>query len=160
MSFDFDVCVVGGCGHVGLPLGITLADAGVRVSLFDLDRGELHPFVDLIEEVDGIALGTPTINGDAVRAVWELLAKLVDIETKGKLGAAFGSYGWSGEAVRQVEARLQGLKMRLPEPGLRVKLEPTAADLAEARAFGRRLAAHLTGRAPPREIDLADLAAR
>nr|WP_235840915.1 FprA family A-type flavoprotein [Cereibacter ovatus] len=135
-------------------------EPGVRVSLFDLDRGELHPFVDLIEEVDGIALGTPTINGDAVRAVWELLAKLVDIETKGKLGAAFGSYGWSGEAVRQVEARLQGLKMRLPEPGLRVKLEPTAADLAEARAFGRRLAAHLTGRAPPREIDLADLAAR
>ena len=37
---------------------------------------------------------------------------------------------------------------------------PGAADLAEARAFGRRLAAHLTGRAPPREIDLADLAAR
>ncbi|AZB65940.1 FprA family A-type flavoprotein [Cereibacter sphaeroides] len=135
-------------------------EPGVRVSLFDLEGGELHPFLDLIEEVDGIALGTPTINGDAVRAIWELLAMLVDIETRGKLGAAFGSYGWSGEAVRQVEARLQGLKMRLPEPGLKVKLEPTDEDLQEARAFGRRLAAHLTGRAPPREVDLADLASR
>lgn len=132
----------------------------MRVSLFDLEGGELHPFLDLIEEVDGIALGTPTINGDAVRAIWELLAMLVDIETRGKLGAVFGSYGWSGEAVRQVEARLQGLKMRLPEPGLKVKLEPTDEDLQEARAFGRRLAAHLTGRAPPREVDLADLASR
>lgn len=135
-------------------------EPGVRVSLFDLEGGEIHPFVDLIEDVDGIVLGTPTINGDAVRSIWELLAKLVDIETKGKIGAAFGSYGWSGEAVRQVESRLQGLKMRLPEPGLRVKLHPTEADLAEARAFGRRLAAHLAGRALPREVDLADLAAR
>lgn len=135
-------------------------EPGVRVSLFDLEGGELHPFIDLIEEVDGIALGTPTINGGAVRAVWELLAQLVDIETRGKLGAAFGSYGWSGEAVRQVEARLQGLGMRLPEPGLRVKFEPSDADLDEARAFGRRLAAHLAGRAVPREIDLAELAAR
>ncbi|MGP3699669.1 FprA family A-type flavoprotein [Rhodobacter sp. NSM] len=135
-------------------------EPGVRVSLFDLEGGDLHPFIDLVEEVDGIALGTPTINGDAVRAIWELLAMLVDIETKGKLGAAFGSYGWSGEAVRQVEARLQGLKMRLPEQGLRVKLEPSDAEIEEARAFGRRLAAHLTGRAVPREIDLAELAPR
>nr|CAB37851.1 flavodoxin [Rhodobacter capsulatus] len=132
----------------------------VRVSLFDLEGGEITPFLDLIEEADGIALGTPTINGDAVRTIWEMLAALVDIETRGKLGAAFGSYGWSGEAVRLVETRLQGLKMRLPEPGLRVKLHPSAAELEEGRAFGRRLADHLTGRAAPREVDFAEIAAR
>ncbi|SDF75614.1 FprA family A-type flavoprotein [Rhodobacter capsulatus] len=132
----------------------------VRVSLFDLEGGEIAPFLDLIEEADGIALGTPTINGDAVRTIWEMLAALVDIETRGKLGAAFGSYGWSGEAVRLVETRLQGLKMRLPEPGLRVKLHPSAAELDEGRAFGRRLADHLTGRAAPREVDFAEIAAR
>nr|P0CY93.1 RecName: Full=Type A flavoprotein fprA; AltName: Full=FMN protein fprA; AltName: Full=Flavoprotein A [Rhodobacter capsulatus] len=132
----------------------------VRVSLFDLEGGEITPFLDLIEEADGIALGTPTINGDAVRTIWEMLAALVDIETRGKLGAAFGSYGWSGEAVRLVETRLQGLKMRLPEPGLRVKLHPSAAELEEGRAFGRRLADHLTGRARPREVDFAEIAAR
>ena len=136
------------------------ASPDVRVSLFDLEGGEIAPFLDLIEEADGIALGTPTINGDAVRTIWEMLAALVDIETRGKLGAAFGSYGWSGEAVRLVETRLQGLKMRLPEPGLRVKLHPSAAELDEGRAFGRRLADHLTGRAAPREVDFAEIAAR
>jgi len=132
----------------------------VRVSLFDLEGGEIAPFLDLIEEADGIALGSPTINGDAVRTIWDMLAALVDIETRGKLGAAFGSYGWSGEAVRVVEARLQGLKMRLPEPGLRVKLHPSEAELDEGRAFGRRLADHLTGRAAPREVDFAEIVAR
>ena len=86
-----------------------------------------------------------------------LLAGLVDIETKGKLGAAFGSYGWTGEAVPMVEARMQGLKMRVPEKGLRIKLHPTEEELEQCRDFGRQLAAQLTGQATPREIDFADL---
>ena len=57
-----------------------------------------------------------------------------------------------------VEARLQGLRMRVPEPGLRIRLHPAEDDLAAGRAFGRRLAQHLTGTATPREIDLADVA--
>lgn len=129
----------------------------VRVSLFDLQGGEVQPFIDLIEDADGLVFGTPTINGDAVRTVWDLLSGLIDIETKGKLGAAFGSYGWTGEAVRMVEARMQGLKMRVPEEGLRIKLHPTEDELEQCRDFGRRLAAHLTGRNQPREIDMSEL---
>src|SRR5205814_8416460 len=37
MAFEYDVCVVGGCGHVGLPLAITLADAGLRVAIDDVN---------------------------------------------------------------------------------------------------------------------------
>ena len=133
------------------------ANPGVRVSMFDLSVGEVAPFVDLVEEADGIVFGTPTINGDAVKTVWDLLASLVDIETKGKLGGAFGSYGWTGEAVAMVESRMQGLKMYVPVKGLRIKLTPTEAELEDCRAFGRDLAAHLTGTAKPREIDLASL---
>ncbi|WP_172328984.1 FprA family A-type flavoprotein [Mangrovicoccus sp. HB161399] len=129
----------------------------VRVSLFDLAVGEVAPFVDLIEEADGIVLGTPTINGDAVKTVWDLLASLVDIETKGKLGGAFGSYGWTGEAVAMVESRLQGLKMRVPVKGIRIKLHPTLPELEDCRDYGRQLSAHLTGTAEPREIDFASL---
>jgi flavorubredoxin len=42
---------------------------GVRVSLYDLEGGEIEPFVDLIEEADGLVLGSPTINGDAVKPI-------------------------------------------------------------------------------------------
>src|SRR5277367_2830591 len=37
----FDVCIVGGCGHVGLPLGIAVALRGKRTAIFDLDREEV-----------------------------------------------------------------------------------------------------------------------
>lgn len=36
-SFTYDVCIVGGCGRVGLPLGLLLADRGQRVVLYDIN---------------------------------------------------------------------------------------------------------------------------
>jgi UDP-N-acetyl-D-mannosaminuronic acid dehydrogenase len=36
---EFDVCVVGGCGHVGLPLALTFAAEGLRVAIYDIDAG-------------------------------------------------------------------------------------------------------------------------
>ena len=89
----------------------------MRVSLYDLEGGEVTPFVDLIEEADALAFGSPTINGDAVKPVWDLLSSLTVVNVRGKLGAAFGSYGWSGEAVPMVEDRLRGLKLRVPVDG-------------------------------------------
>ena len=41
-KFAYDVCVVGGLGHVGLPLGISLANAGKRVVLYDIDKDAIE----------------------------------------------------------------------------------------------------------------------
>jgi len=118
---------------------------GVRASLYDLEGGEVAPFVDLIEEADGILFGSPTINGDAVKPVWDLLSSLAVVQMRGKTGGAFGSYGWSGEAVRMVEERLRGLKMTVPVEGLRIKLIPTDEELEQCRAFGAAIGRALTG---------------
>jgi NADH oxidase (H2O-forming) len=134
------------------------AAGGVRVSLYDIEGGEVSPFVDLIEEADALAFGSPTINGDAVKPVWDLLSSLTAVNVAGKLGAAFGSYGWSGEAVRMVEDRLRGLKLRVPVAGVRARLIPVDEELDECRALGRELALHLTGRVENRIIDMASLA--
>ena len=130
----------------------------VRVSLYDLEGGEVAPFVDLIEEADGIIFGTPTINGDAVKPIWDLLSSLAVVNLKNKLGGVFGSYGWTGEGVRLVEDRLRGLKLRVPVPGLRVKLIPTDAEILECKAFGLELAQELMGLREARVINFADLA--
>ncbi len=131
---------------------------GVRVSLFDLEGGEVEPFVDLIEEADALLFGSPTINGDAVKPVWDLLSSLAVVNLKGKLGAAFGSYGWTGEAVRMIEDRMRGLKMRVPVSGIRIKLIPSEEELRACHEFGCDIASILTGRRDHRAVlDLADL---
>ncbi len=131
---------------------------GVRVSLYDLEGGETEPFVDLIEEADALLFGSPTINGDAVKPVWDLLSSLAVVNLQGKIGAAFGSYGWSGEAVRMIENRMKGLKMHIPKEGVRVKLIPTEEELGECRVFGRDIAEVLVGKSAENSvIDFADL---
>jgi len=133
---------------------------GVRVSLYDLQGGGNLPFVDLIEEADGLAFGSPTINGDAVKPVWDLLSSLAVIKVREKLGAAFGSYGWSGEAVNMIEDRLRGLKLRVPIKGVRARLIPTDEELENCRDLGKQLARHLTGNIENRVISMSELLAQ
>lgn len=128
---------------------------GVAVSLHDLEQTDSATFADLVEDADGIAVGSPTFNGDAVKPVWQLLSSLNTVELRGKWGAVFGSYGWSGEAVPLVEERLRGLKFRLPLAGVRARLIPTPDELAECRGLGVDLARYLTGQAEPRVVDLS-----
>ena len=41
MTRQFDVCVVGGCGHVGLPLALTFAKAGSKVAIYDINESSI-----------------------------------------------------------------------------------------------------------------------
>mgnify|MGYP004702153015 FL=1 len=100
---------------------------------------------DEFERADLLLIGTPTINRDAPPPVWGALALLSTIHPKGKTAAVFGSYGWSGEAVKLVESRLTGLKYSLAAPGLCFRFKPTAADIEACRQFGQTVAASLSG---------------
>jgi flavorubredoxin len=115
-------------------------DAGADVSLLDLEGVELSMMVDEIENADGVAIGSCTINGDALEHTWSLLSSLATIKLKKKLGAAFGSYGWSGEGPKMLAERMKSLKFRVPEEPLRIKVVPTEDDLTECREYGRKLA--------------------
>lgn len=117
---------------------------GVQTFLYNLQNSDLSTLVDLLEEADGLVLGSPTINGDAAKPIWDLLSSFTLIRVQGKLGAAFGSYGWSGEAVNIIEERLRSLKLRVPLNGLRIKFIPTHVELEQCYSLGRELALHLT----------------
>ena len=118
-----------------------IQEAGVSVSIFDLAGTEIPKMVDAIEAADGIVVGSLTINSDAVKPVWDLLSSLATLKLKGKVGGAFGSYAWSGEAPQLIADRLTGLKFKVPEPALKVQFVPTETDLAECKEYGKRLAA-------------------
>jgi len=120
-----------------------LRSAGVKAPVMDITATELGVMIDRIEAADGLVVGSATINGDAVEPVWNLLSNLATLKLKGKLGASFGSYGWSGEAPKLITERLRGLKLKTPLEPYRVQLVPTEEDLEGAERFGRELAASL-----------------
>ena len=98
-----------------------------------------------MEDADGFLLGSPTLVGDALPPIYEMLLGLNPIIHKGKFAGAFGSYGWSGEAVPNLVARMQQLKFALPAEGLRVRFKPTGQDLAAAKEYGAAFAKAVKG---------------
>jgi NADH oxidase (H2O-forming) len=120
-----------------------LADAGVKPLLFDLVTDSKEQARAAIESSDAFLLGSPTLVGDALPPIWEMLLDLNPIIHKGKKAGAFGSYGWSGEAVGNLSERMTQLRLAQPLPGFKVRLKPTAEQLAAAEQFGRDFAAAL-----------------
>jgi flavorubredoxin len=96
---------------------------------------------DELELADLVLVGTPTINRDAPPQVWHALSLFSLVTPKAKIAAVFGSFGWSGEAIKMVEERLQGLRFKLPVPSLSVRFTPTEENLRACQDFARLAAA-------------------
>ena len=119
-----------------------LAEGGVKhVELYDLVECDLETARAAVQTADGFLLGSPTLVGDALPPIYEMLVGLNPIIHKGKPAGAFGSYGWSGEAVPKLTAQMQAIGLQLPVEGLKVRFKPSEAQLAEARQFGLDFAA-------------------
>ncbi|MGI6644209.1 MAG: FprA family A-type flavoprotein [Bacilli bacterium] len=107
----------------------------VDLFVYDLQITKIESVAEEIANSDGILIGSPTFIGDALKNVYDLLNSLNPFLVRGKLFTAFGSYGWSGEAVPNLLVRAKQLRMVTPDEGFRVKLNPSEQELEEARAF-------------------------
>ena len=118
--------------------------AGAEPALYDLVTCDKEEALSAMDAAEGVLFGSPTLAGDTLPPIWEALARLNAIMHKGKVAGAFGAYGWSGEAVPNIEMRLKQLKFVMPAEGLRVQFNPADADLDRAFAFGKTIGEALT----------------
>ena len=116
-----------------------------EVSLFDAGTADAGKMRDALESSSGVIFGSCTINGDALGPMWNVLDLFALVNRKGKTGAAFGSFGWSGEAVGMIEERMKALRLKVVESGLKFCFVPTEADLTKCRAFGEEFAKQVLG---------------
>ena len=111
-------------------------DSGdIDVRSYDMVEADAAKVNEELLFADGILLGTPTIVGEALKPIWDLTLGMFPATHGGKHAGAFGSYGWSGEGVPNITARLKQLKMKTVE-GFRVRFKPSEADLVSAYEFG------------------------
>ena len=105
---------------------------------------ELNYYVNAedLSSFDAILLGTPTYHHDTPIDMKKLFEEAAEkgINLKGKVGAAFGSYGWSGEAPKfLLEIMKNRFEMQVTEPPLLAKYVPDEKMLGMCRDFGKRI---------------------
>ena len=125
--------------HMAEVLKDTVEKAGFKTNLFNITSKEISELVDMIENSDALLIGSPTINQDALKPVWDLLSQVSPITNRGKIGGAFGSYGWSGEAVGMINQRLKSLKFRVVDEGIRVNFVPSDKDIEDIVSYGKKV---------------------
>lgn len=134
------VTAYGYTGMLAEALAKGLRENGVDAELYDMvEEKDANKVIEAITAADGLLVGSPTIVGEALPPVANLLNGLHAALEKGKPAMAFGSFGWSGEAVPALTAKLTALKYNVQE-GMRVKFKPSEADLAAAEECGKNFA--------------------
>jgi flavodoxin I len=117
-----------------------MEQSGVDVQLkriYEVDIAELAGYT-------GVVLGSPTYHKAMVENMKTFLFKLEKANLKGKVGASFGAYGWSGEAVEMISDTMKHIfEMDILEP--KTKLEGKASEfgLGQYQEFGRQIAAKI-----------------
>ncbi len=120
-----------------------IKSAGKEVKLVNLEETPTADVLAMAGSAKGIVLGSPTIVNDMVPPVAAVLAGLNPTINKGLTAAAFGSYGWSGEAANNIQARFEQLKFKTPLSPLRIMFKPSEQQYAQAVEFGKNFAESL-----------------
>ena len=109
---------------------------------FHIDPPELSAF-------DAILVGTPTYHHEMpidFKTLFEEVA-VQGISLKDKVGATFGSYGWSGEAPKQIlEIMKNKFEMQVIEPSLLAKYVPDEKMINACMDLGKRISETLMNR--------------
>ncbi|MCD4774557.1 MAG: flavodoxin domain-containing protein [Candidatus Aegiribacteria sp.] len=114
-----------------------LTQEGVSSKLMPLRASHISDIAAEVLEASALIVGSPTINGRIFPSVAECMNYLGGLKPRNLIGAAFGSYGWSGEAVRELNTSLEGMKVELISEGLRTVYVPDKTVLEQSVNLGR-----------------------
>jgi flavorubredoxin len=108
------------------------------IDIVDIEHIDLGELDALLTVSDALLVGSPTINQNTLLPVYKLFAVVNPIRDRSKLAAAFGSYGWSGEAPEIISAMLKNLKLKVTEEPAVFKFLPGGSKEEELREYGRK----------------------
>ncbi len=113
---------------------------GVDVILIDAYDVKIED----VKDADAFILGGSTYNYKLIKSMDPFLNELEKLDLKGKVGVAFGSYGWSGEGVPTLIKKMKSLGMNVIEPGVTAYHVPEKDALERCFRLGRVVAMGLT----------------
>ena len=131
-------------GMVAEMIAEGIREAGdIDVEVCDIEMTPMGELEQKITHASAYIIGSPTINQNILFPIYKCFALINPIRDKGKLAAAFGSFGWSGEARKIIRTNLENLKLKVFDADIFVKFSPNEEDTLQAvnlgKAFGKEL---------------------
>ena len=136
--------------HATEDMALAIADGliqeGIEIKLFDLKLSDRSEVMTQILDAKAVIVGSSTLNNGMLPQVADMLCYMKGLRPADKLGVAFGSYGWSGEAVKLITEALEDMKIKVVDGGIKVKFTPTHDDFKKCAELGRKVGQEIKSR--------------
>jgi flavorubredoxin len=120
-----------------------LGEEGVYARPMHLRNCHRSNIITEVLDAGAVIVGSPTFNNGLFPTVSDFLTYMKGLKPKNKIGASFGSYGWSGEAVKLINKELEEMKFDVIDPGVRVQFVPEDKGLDACHELGKKIAKDL-----------------
>jgi len=108
-------------------------EKGIRCTMRYLGANHISNIMKDVLESRYICVGSPTLNNGILPAVSAFLTYMKGLAPKNRTGIAFGSYGWGGQGIVEIERSLEMCKFHVPLKGLRIQYIPGDDDLSNLK---------------------------
>ena len=125
--------------------GVRLADKDVIVNVMNLAKSDKNDVATEIFRSKAFLVGSPSHNKCALSSVGAFLEEMRGLAFKGKKAAAFGCYGWSGEAQKRLNDTLKDIGFEVVDEGIKNLWEPDAEAMATCVQYGQAFAGKVAG---------------
>ena len=126
-------------------IGEGLASEGIITRPMSLKKWHRSDVMTEVLDAKALIVGSPTLNNGLFPTVSDMLTYLKGLKPQNKICAAFGSYGWSGEAVKQINQVFESIGLETVDAGLRIQYVPDAEKLNACYAYGRKIGQVIKG---------------
>lgn len=116
-----------------------IANEGVAVRPIHIRSSHRSEIMTEVLDAAAVVVGSPTINNQLFPTVADFLTYMKGLKPQNKIGAAFGSYGWSGESVKLIKKELEEMKFDIIDPGIRIQYVPDQDGKDACFELGRKI---------------------
>jgi flavorubredoxin len=116
-----------------------IANKGVSVRPIHIRSSHRSEIMTEVLDAAAVIVGSPTINNQLFPTVSDFLTYMKGLKPINKIGAAFGSYGWSGEAVKMINSAFEDMKFDIIDPGVRLQYVPDKEGLNACFELGQKI---------------------
>ncbi len=118
----------------------SLAEEGVDARPMHLRSCHRSDIITEVVDAGAIVMGSPTLNNGLFPTVSDFLTYMKGLKPLNKVAAAFGSYGWSGEAVKLINSEFEQMKFDIIDPGVRINYVPDEKGIDACYELGKKIA--------------------
>jgi flavorubredoxin len=118
----------------------SLAEEGVKARPMHLRACHRSDIITEVVDAGAIVIGSPTINNGLFPTVSDFLTYMKGLKPKNKVAAAFGSYGWSGEAVKLINREFEEMQFDVIDPGVKINYVPDTQGIEACYELGKKIA--------------------